>query len=107
MPFPPVAQPLSLCCWMWTMVSASSRFDYASRPQRYLSQVPLLPDFQDLVCKQFEALHRWSPACKRFSAMHGRERIDGRPLPPVDPSLAPLVALWAPSWGGLRALIGM
>ncbi|CAI5695366.1 unnamed protein product [Oreochromis niloticus] len=76
-------------------VSAPSRFDDASRPQRSLSQVLLLPDFQDLLCKQFEAppaLHHWSPACKRFSATHGQERIACGPLPPVDPSLAPLVA---------------
>lgn len=73
-------------------VSAISRFDDVSQPQRLVS---LLPDFQDLVCGQFEApaaLHRWSLPCKRFAAMHSLERIACGPLSPVDPPLAPLVA---------------
>lgn len=31
-------------------------FDDATQPQRHFLQVPLLPDFQDLVCRQFDPL---------------------------------------------------
>lgn len=40
-------------------------------------QVPLLPDFQDLVHGH---QHRWSPACIGFAAMHGQEQIACGPL---------------------------
>lgn len=31
-------------------------FDDVTQPQRHFLQVPLLPDFQDLVCRQFDPL---------------------------------------------------
>lgn len=40
-------------------------------------EVPLLPDFQDLVHGH---QHRWSPACIGFAAMHGQEQIACGPL---------------------------
>lgn len=49
-----------------------------------LTQVPLLPDFHDLVGRQVEApaaQHCCSPACKKFDAMHGRELIAVVPFP--------------------------
>lgn len=52
-------------------------------PQGPQLQVPLLPDFQDLVHGQFGApvaLHRWSPACIGFAAMRDWEQIACGPL---------------------------
>lgn len=56
-------------------VAVASRFNDITQPRCSQLQVLLLPDFKDLVCRQFEtlaALHRWSIACRKSSSMHER-----------------------------------
>ena len=59
------------------------------------TQVPLLPDFKELLHQQFQspaAAHKWSAACRRFSNVQDRDQIACGPLPTVDRTLTPLVS---------------
>ena len=67
--------------------ATSSRFEEGMEVRPASTQVPLLPDFKELLCQQFQspaATHRWSAACCRFSNVHDRDQIACGPLPPVD-----------------------
>ncbi len=57
--------------------------------------VPLLPDLEKLVLKQFAKLseaHRWSGLCRRLACVHGQEEIGCGPTPPMDQGLGALVS---------------
>ena len=73
----------------------ASRFEEDGDVRPIPSQVPLLPDFKDLVCKQFATpavRNRPSTSCRRLSDMQNKEQVACGSLPPVDPALTPLVS---------------
>lgn len=75
--------------------ATSSRFEEGTEVRPASTQVPLLPDFKELLCQQFHTpatAHKWSAACRRFSNMHDRDQIACGTLPPVDRALTPLVS---------------
>ena len=58
--------------------ATSSRFDEGMEVHPEATQVPLLPDFKELLCQQLQspaATHRWSVACRRFSNVHDRDQL--------------------------------
>lgn len=77
------------------LMAPTSRFEEDMEVRPAPVRVPLLPDFEDLVCRQFTspaATHKWSASCRRFSNMTDRERVACGPLPQVDPALSPLIS---------------
>ena len=73
----------------------SSRFEEGTEVRPASTQVPLLPDFKELLHQQFQspaAAHKWSAACRRFSNVQDRDQIACGPLPTVDRTLTPLVS---------------
>ncbi|XP_061576587.1 uncharacterized protein LOC133442594 [Cololabis saira] len=77
------------------LMAPTSRFEEVGEVRPVPVRVPLLPDFEELVCGQFAspaASHRWSSSCRRFSDMTDRERVACGPLPQIDPALSPLIS---------------
>lgn len=75
--------------------ATSSRFEEGAEMRPASTQVPLLPDFKELLCQQFHSpasAHKWSAVCRRLSNMHDRDQIACGTLPPVDRALTPLVS---------------
>lgn len=63
-------------------VMPASRFEQLQPSQM---QVPLLPDFKDLISQQFGSsaeLHKWSVTCRRFSNIHVKGKNCLCPSPP-------------------------
>ncbi len=73
----------------------ASCFDDEETGQSRSFSVPLLPDLDELVLKQFakpSEAHRWSGLCKRLTCVRGQERTGCGPLPPIDQALGVLVS---------------
>ena len=87
--------------WMWGVAlpempgATSSRFEEGMEVRLASTQMPLLLDFKELLCQQFQspaAAHRWSASCCRFSNVHDRDQIACGPLPAVDRTLTPIIS---------------
>ena len=75
--------------------AAASRFE-AEAEEGLRSEIPLLPDFKDLLCRQFtspSSYHRWSRQTKVFSNMAGQEQVSCGPRPGATLSL-PRFFVW-------------
>ena len=86
--------------------AAASRFQ-AEAEEGLRSEIPLLPDFKDLLCRQFtspSSYHRWSRQTKGFSNMTAQEQGCYRALPAVDQDLAPLFRSPGSLFGGSACL---
>ena len=82
--------------------AAASRFE-AEAEEGLRSEIPLLPDFKNLLCRQFtspSSYHRWSRQTKVFSNMAGQEQVCCGALPAVDQDLAPLFRSPGSLFGG-------
>lgn len=76
-------------------VAATSLFDEGEGQRRVSAQIPLLPDFKNLVCEKFGTPvgpRRHTSTCKKYSNMAEREKIACGPLPLLDRTLSPLVS---------------
>ena len=85
---------------------AASRFE-AEAEEGLSSEIPLLPDFKDLLCRQFtspSSYHRWSRQTKVLSNMAGQEQVCCGALPAVDQDLAPLFRSPGSLFGGPACL---
>ncbi|CAL8313926.1 unnamed protein product [Boreogadus saida] len=86
--------------------AAASRFE-AEAEEGLRSEIPLLPDFKDLLCRQFtspSSYHRWSRQTKVFSNMAGQEQVCCGALPAVDQDLVPLFRSPGSLFGGPACL---
>lgn len=76
-------------------VSATSLFDEGEGQRRVSAQIPLLPDFKNLVCEKFGTPvgpKRHTSTCKKYSNMAEKDQIACGPLPLLDRTLLPLVS---------------
>ena len=86
--------------------AAASRFEVEAE-EGLRSEIPLLPDFKNLLCRQFtspSSYHRWSRQTKVFSNMAGQEQVCCGALPAVDQDLAPLFRSPGTLFGGPACL---
>ncbi|CAL8387769.1 unnamed protein product, partial [Gadus morhua 'NCC'] len=86
--------------------AAASRLE-AEAEESLRSAIPLLPDFEDLLCRQFtspSSYHRWSRQTKVFSNMAAQEQVCCGALPAVDQDLAALIRSPGSLFGGPACL---